>query len=77
MVKQFIVPTLRPEFIRGPIKIVQCLLIITQSNFSLWFWFIQWCMMGHAQHTSKYQAHCTDQMQLKFLCSFTMTYQGS
>lgn len=39
-VKQFIVPTLRPVLTRGPIKIVQCLLIITQSNFSVQFWFI-------------------------------------
>jgi len=39
-VRQFSVPTLRPVFIRGPIKIVQCLLIIIQSNFSVRFWFI-------------------------------------
>lgn len=33
MVRHFIVLTLRPVFVRGPIKIVQCLLIIIQSNF--------------------------------------------
>lgn len=39
-VRQFVVPTLRPVFTRGPIKIVQCLLIIIQSNFSVQFWFV-------------------------------------
>jgi len=64
--RQSIVPTLWPEFIRGPIKTVQCLLIIIQSNFSLQcvlFSKARWDVLG----ASKHQMRGTARVQLRSL----------